>query len=107
MALPEIIKDIDARVIRPTSTDNAIVRFNGTTGQIQNTANTIDDSNNTIINGNTTINGSISDTPLQIESKSDSTWIAFLNNSGTNEVSYSTFNFNIVSINDNLIGVNL
>ena len=83
MALPEIIKDIDARVIRPTSTDNAIVRFNGTTGQIQNTANTIDDSNNTIINGNTTINGSISDTPLQIESKSDSTWIAFLNNSGT------------------------
>ena len=54
MALPEIIKDIDARVIRPTSTDNAIVRFNGTTGQIQNTANTIDDSNNTVINGRIT-----------------------------------------------------
>ena len=51
MALPEIIKDIDARIIRPTSTDNAIVRFNGTTGQVQNTANTVDDSNNTIING--------------------------------------------------------
>ena len=51
MALPEIIKDIDARVIRPTSTDNAIVRFDGTTGQIQNTANIIDDSNNTLING--------------------------------------------------------
>ena len=52
MALPEIIKDIDARVIRPTSTDNAIVRFNGTTGQIQNTANTIDDGNNINISGN-------------------------------------------------------
>ena len=54
MALPEIIKDIDARVIRPASTDNAIVRFDGTTGQIQNTANTIDDNNNTIINGRIT-----------------------------------------------------
>ena len=51
MAQPEIIKDIDARIIRPISTDNAIVRFNGTTGQVQNTANTIDDNNNTIING--------------------------------------------------------
>lgn len=51
MAQPEIIKDIDARIIRPTSTDNAIVRFDGTTGQVQNTTNTIDDNNNTIING--------------------------------------------------------
>ena len=48
MALPEIVKDIEARIIRPTSTDNAIVRFDGTTGQVQNTANTIDDSNNAI-----------------------------------------------------------
>lgn len=51
MAQPEIIKDIEARIIRPTSTDNAIVRFDGTTGQVQNTANTIDDNNNTVING--------------------------------------------------------
>ena len=62
MALPEIIKDIDARVIRPTSTDNAIVRFNGTTGQIQNTANIIDDNNNVIFqkvinSGSICING--------------------------------------------------
>lgn len=83
MAQPELIKDIEARVIRPTSTDNAIVRFNGTTGQIQNTGNTIDDSNNTIIYGNTTINGSISDTPLYITSKSSSTWIRFLNGNDT------------------------
>lgn len=54
MALPEIIKDIDARVIRPASTDNSIVRFDGTTGQIQNTGNIIDDNNNTIINGRIT-----------------------------------------------------
>ena len=62
MALPEIIKDIDARVIRPTSTDNAIVRFNGTTGQVQNTGNIIDDNNNVtfqkVINsGSICING--------------------------------------------------
>ena len=43
MALPEIIKDIDARVIRPVSTDNAIVRFDGTTGQIQNSLASIED----------------------------------------------------------------
>ena len=46
MAQPELIKDIEARVIRPTSTDNAIVRFDGTTGQVQNTGNIIDDNNN-------------------------------------------------------------
>ena len=38
MALPEIIKDIDARVIRPASTDNAIVRFDGTTAIDKNVA---------------------------------------------------------------------
>lgn len=43
MALPEIIKDIEARIIRPTSTDNAIVRFDGTTGQVQNSTPLIDD----------------------------------------------------------------
>ena len=43
MALPEIIKDIDARIIRPTSTDNAIVRFDGTTGQVQNSLASIED----------------------------------------------------------------
>ena len=32
MAQPEIIKDIDARIIRPISTDNAVVRFDGATG---------------------------------------------------------------------------
>ena len=48
MAQPEIIKDIDARIIRPTSTDNAIVRFDGTTGQVQNTGNIIDDSNDSV-----------------------------------------------------------
>ena len=62
MAQPEIIKDIDARVIRPTSTDNAIVRFDGITGQVQNTGNIIDDGNNVtfqkIINSGTIcING--------------------------------------------------
>jgi hypothetical protein len=43
MALPEIIKDIEARIIRPNSTDNAIVRFDGTTGQVQNSVLLIDD----------------------------------------------------------------
>ena len=32
MAIPEVIKDIDARIIRPKSTDNAIVKFDGEYG---------------------------------------------------------------------------
>lgn len=41
-------------VTKVTSTDNAIVRFNGTTGEIQNSNITIWDSNNIIINTNST-----------------------------------------------------
>ena len=48
MALPEIIKDIEA-IIRPTSTDNAIVRFDGTTGQVQNSTPLIDDNGNIVL----------------------------------------------------------
>lgn len=73
MALPEIIKDIDARVIRPTSTDNSIVRFNGATGQVQNTANTIDDNNNTVINGSLRLQGS-SNPWLKLDDGSSNTW---------------------------------
>lgn len=36
---------IDTKVAKVTSTDNAIVRFNGTTGEIQNSGVTIDDNN--------------------------------------------------------------
>lgn len=46
MAQPEIVKDIDARIIRPTSTDNAIVRFDGVAGQVQNSLPLIDDNGN-------------------------------------------------------------
>lgn len=53
MALPEIIKDIEARIIRPTSTDNAIVRFDGTTGQVQNSTPLIDDNGNIVLPTNT------------------------------------------------------
>ena len=53
MALPEIIKDIDARVIRPTSTDNAIVRFDGATGQVQNSLPIINDDGSVLIKKNT------------------------------------------------------
>ena len=56
MAIPEVIKDIDARIIRPKSTDNAIVKFDGEYGQVQNTENIIDDSNNTEITGYLHIN---------------------------------------------------
>ena len=56
MALPEIVKDIEARIIRPASTDNAIVRFDGTTGQVQNTNNTIDDNDSTVFAGRVLIN---------------------------------------------------
>lgn len=39
-------QDISGKVDKVTSTDNAVVRFNGTSGAIQNSGVTIDDSNN-------------------------------------------------------------
>jgi len=55
-----------ARVVAPGSaTDNAIARFDSTTGKLlQNSGVTIDDSNNMIIPGNLTVNG----TTTQIDS---------------------------------------
>ena len=37
---------VDSKVTKVTSTDNAIVRFNGTTGDVQNSGVVIDDNNN-------------------------------------------------------------
>ena len=39
-------QDISGKVDKVTSTDNAVVRFNGTSGAVQNSGVTIDDSNN-------------------------------------------------------------
>lgn len=45
------------KVAKITSTDNAVTRFDGTTGVVQNSGVTIDDSNNVIIPGNLTVQG--------------------------------------------------
>lgn len=37
---------VDSKVTKVTSTDNAVVRFNGTTGEVQNSGVIIDDNNN-------------------------------------------------------------
>ena len=51
------VKDISGKVDKVTSTDNAVTRYDGTTGDVQNSGVTIDDSNNVIIPGNLTVNG--------------------------------------------------
>ena len=44
---------VNNKIDKVTSTDNAVVRFNGTTGDVQNSGVTIDDNNNIIIKGST------------------------------------------------------
>lgn len=81
MALPEIIKDIEARIIRPTSTDNAIVRFDGATGQVQNSTSLIDD------------NGKIT-APRMIHSNSVSTDTSLSRIPTETEIAFETGNNN-------------
>lgn len=48
--------EVDAKVDKVTSTDNAIVRFNGTSGEVQNSSVTIDDAGNVgILNNNASL----------------------------------------------------
>lgn len=51
------VADVAEKVNKVTSTDNAITRFDGTEGEVQNSGVTIDDSDNVIIPGNLTVNG--------------------------------------------------
>jgi len=53
------VQDISGKVDGPaSSTDNAVVRYDGTTGKlVQNSGITIDDSDNVIIPGDLTVNG--------------------------------------------------
>ena len=46
----ELTTALNTKVTKVTSTDNAIVRFNGTTGEVQNSSVIIDDSGNVILN---------------------------------------------------------
>lgn len=51
---------IDSKVTRPgSSTDNAVTRFDGITGQVQNSGVTIDDSNNVAVPGNLVVTGDL------------------------------------------------
>ena len=49
------VKDISGKVDKVTSTDNAVTRYDGTTGDVQNSGVTIDDSDNVIIPGSLTV----------------------------------------------------
>jgi hypothetical protein len=55
------VADVANKIDKVASTDNAIVRYNGTAGDVQNSGVTIDDSNNVIIPGNLTVNGTQTD----------------------------------------------
>lgn len=46
-----VSNNIGTKMTKVSSTDNAIVRFNGTTGEVQNSGVTIDDSNNIVTSG--------------------------------------------------------
>lgn len=51
---------IDSKVTRPgSSTDNAVSRYDGITGQVQNSGVTIDDSNNVAVPGNLVVTGDL------------------------------------------------
>lgn len=51
---------IDSKVTRPgSSTDNGVTRFDGITGQVQNSGVTIDDSNNMTVPGSLTVTGDL------------------------------------------------
>ena len=54
----EDIASIDSKVIKVTSTDNAVVIFDGTTGQVQNSSVVIDDSGSVAVTYNDTSYGS-------------------------------------------------
>ena len=49
------VKDISGKVDKVTSTDNAVTRYDGKTGDVQNSGVTIDDSDNVIIPGSLTV----------------------------------------------------
>lgn len=48
---------VDSKVTKVTSTDNAIVRFNGTTGEVQNSGVVIDDNGNITASTNSSVHG--------------------------------------------------
>jgi hypothetical protein len=63
------VSDVANKIDKVASTDNAIVRYNGTAGDVQNSGVTIDDSNNVIIPGNLQVDGtttSVNSTTLEV-----------------------------------------
>ena len=109
-----IANNIAAKVAKVTSTDNAVVRFNGTTGEVQNSAITIDDVGNLLLTSGTGGLGygtGSGGTVTQLISKSTAVLLnkpnglIIMNNAALAagvSISFTLFN-NLVSINDNLL----
>ena len=75
---------IDSKVAKVTSTDNAIVRFNGTTGEVQNSGVTIDDSGNLVL-PNISLNSPDSHSYITLNGNTDRESTIYFNKSGTNK----------------------
>lgn len=58
-AIGKLDTDIILKVVAPSSTDNAVARYNGTAGQIQDSGVLIDDSDNMTIPGTLDVTGNI------------------------------------------------
>lgn len=93
---------VDSKVTKVTSTDNAVVRFDGTTGQVQNSGVIIDDSSNVGIGVTPSAWGSVFRSIEGGNSSSSQNWIGLQTNdstlkAGTNSYydgSYYRYKFN-------------
>lgn len=78
---------LDGKVDEVASTDNAIARFDGTTGALQNSGVTVDNSNNVTVPGNAYVNGTASVDPyLHVQSQDGRTPYLVLKSVGTQDV---------------------
>ena len=88
---------VDTKVDKVTSTDNAVVRFNGVTGQVQNSGVVIDDNNNIHTVGriiatspNNSSTGSV--TLKDAVNNPDTVYLQATNNAGGEQYAYLKFN---------------
>ena len=101
---------VDSKVDKVTSTDNAVVRFNGTTGEVQNSVVIIDDNGNVVMPVGSRIIGDFSNATLsnrvmfQTSTSNSNTAVSFIPN-GTATSAYvsahntsDTTNYSLCSV---------
>jgi len=79
--------ELDLKIDAIPSTDNAVVRYDGTSGQVQNSGVLIDDQDNVIIPGNMTIQGTLTYIDTDILEVTDAN--ITINKNGTQSIANS------------------